>query len=190
MILFLIDNFVVESWPPIKIVHLRKEYTNWKKTVTKTAVHDTCVAFENSKVFALLGQNGAGKSTTLNILSGLSPATNGDALIFGYSLKTQIHQIRQLMGVCPQHDILFNELTAREHIELYSGLKGVPSSEWTAIVEERLGAVKLLNVVDNPVASYSGGMKRRLSVVIATIGDPKVVFLDGNLRYMLILTMN
>jgi ABC-type multidrug transport system ATPase subunit len=94
-------------------------------------------------------------------------------------LKTQMHKIREMMGICPQHDILFNELTAREHIELYAGLKGVPVGDWSAIVDERLGAVKLLNVADNPIASFSGGMKRRLSVVIATIGDPKIIFLDG-----------
>jgi ABC-type multidrug transport system ATPase subunit len=89
-----------------------------------------------------------------------------------------MHKIRKLMGVCPQHDILFHELTAREHIELYAGLKGVDSSSWDSIVTERLGAVRLLKVVDNPVGTYSGGMKRRLSVVIASIGDPQIVFLD------------
>lgn len=167
-----------DDWSSIKVVHLRKEYKDWMGNVTKIAIHDSCVTFEEGKVFALLGQNGAGKSTTLNILSGLSSATYGDAMVYGYSLKTQIHQIRAMMGICPQHNILFNELTASEHIELYAGLKGVSEKDWAAIVEERLGAVKLLKVANDPVASFSGGMKRRLSVVIATIGDPKIVFLD------------
>ena len=83
------------------------------------------------------------------------------------------------MGICSQHDILFNELTAREHIKLYAGLKGVAESDWDALIEERLEAVKLFDVADILVNSFSGGMKRRLSVVIATIGDPKIVFLDG-----------
>ena len=162
---------------------MRKEYKDWRGNVVKTAIHDSCVTFEEGKLFALLGQNGAGKSTTLNILSGLSPATYGDALVYGHSLKSQIHLIREMMGICPQHDILFAELTAREHINLYAGLKGVPEADWSSIVEERLDAVKLLKVADNPVGSFSGGMKRRLSVVIATIGDPKIVFLDGILAF-------
>lgn len=168
-----------DQWPSIKVVHLRKEYKNWKGNVMKTAIHDTCVTFEEGKLFALLGQNGAGKSTTLKILSGLTPSTYGDALVYGYSLKSQIHYIREMIGICPQHDILFDELTATEHIKLYAGLKGVAESDWEMIIEERLGAVKLLKVANNPVGSFSGGMKRRLSVVIATIGDPKIVFLDG-----------
>jgi ABC-type multidrug transport system ATPase subunit len=112
------------------------------------------------------------------MLCGLTPATYGDALIYGYSLLTQMNEIREIMGMCPQHDILFNELTAREHIELYAGLKCVPKTEWKDLVEVRLDAVKLLKVADKPVSTYSGGMKRRLSVVISSIGDPKIMFLD------------
>ena len=108
----------------------------------------------------------------------MTPPTYGDSQIFGYYLKTQRHKIRSIMGVCPQHDILFNELTAREHIVLYAGLKGLPRKQWESIITERLDAVKLLKVADNPIHTYSGGMKRRLSVVIATIGDPKIMFLD------------
>ncbi|KAJ3275448.1 ATP-binding cassette sub- A member 1 [Terramyces sp. JEL0728] len=167
-----------DYWQSVKIAHLRKDYTTFTGKVAKTAVHDTCISFETGKLVALLGQNGAGKSTTINILSGLTPPSGGNALIYGHSLTTEMHQIRKIMGVCPQHDILFNELTAREHIELYAGLKGVPKKDWESIVTERLQAVRLLHVADNPVNTYSGGMKRRLSVVISTIGDPKIVYLD------------
>ncbi|KAJ3314893.1 ATP-binding cassette sub- A member 1 [Boothiomyces sp. JEL0838] len=167
-----------DYWQSVKIAHLRKEYTTFSGKVAKTAVFDTCIAFETGKLVALLGQNGAGKSTTINILSGLTPPSSGNALIYGHSLTTEMHQIRKIMGVCPQHDILFNELTAREHMELYAGLKGVPKKEWDSIITERLQAVRLLHVADNPVNTYSGGMKRRLSVVISTIGDPKIVYLD------------
>ncbi|KAI8900097.1 hypothetical protein BC833DRAFT_583272 [Globomyces pollinis-pini] len=167
-----------DIWPAVKVVHLRKEYRTVAGKISKIAVKDTCINFENGKLVGLLGQNGAGKSTTLNILSGLMPPTSGDAYVFGYSLRYQMHQIREIMGVCPQHDILFGELTAREHIELYAGLKGVPKNEWDIIINERLHAVRLLKVADNPVRTFSGGMKRRLSVVISTIGDPKIIYLD------------
>ena len=89
-----------------------------------------------------------------------------------------MHRIRRIMGVCPQHDILFDDLTAREHIRLYAGLKGVPSDSLEGLVQSRLSAVRLLKVADQRAGSYSGGMKRRLSMVISTIGDPQVVYLD------------
>ncbi|KAJ3287593.1 ATP-binding cassette sub- A member 1 [Borealophlyctis nickersoniae] len=114
----------------------------------------------------------------MSMLSGLTPPSSGDALIYNFSVKSQMHRIRHIMGVCPQHDILFDDLTAREHVELYAGLKGVPKEEWGPLVEERLKAVKLENVKDKRAGTYSGGMKRRLSLVISTIGDPKIVFMD------------
>jgi ABC-type multidrug transport system ATPase subunit len=99
-------------------------------------------------------------------------------MIYGLSVRTQMLQIRSMLGVCPQHDILFNDLTAKEHIELYAGLKGVPKHEWKDLLEVRLKAVKLWTVQNVRAGTYSGGMKRRLSLVISTIGDPKVVFMD------------
>ena len=87
-------------------------------------------------------------------------------------------QIRDIMGVCPQHDILFNDLTAREHIHLFAGIKNVPADQIEDLVNERLNAVKLMRVADQRSGSYSGGMKRRLSLVISTIGDPRIIFLD------------
>lgn len=127
---------------------------------------------------ALLGQNGAGKSTTMNILSGLTPSTSGDALLYGKSVAHDMDAIRADMGICPQHDILFNDLTAEEHIELYAGLKGVPDAEMRQLTEERLEAVRLWNVKNQRAGTYSGGMKRRLSMVISTIGEPRIIFMD------------
>src|SRR6185312_11461694 len=118
------------------------------------------------------------RSTTMNILSGLTPATSGDALLYGYSVRNEMDSIRKIMGVCPQHDILFNDLTAREHIELYAGIKNVPADEGRKLTEERLAAVRLTKVADRPAGTYSGGMKRRLSLLISTIGDPRIIFLD------------
>ncbi|KAK6097421.1 hypothetical protein MT418_003039 [Batrachochytrium dendrobatidis] len=165
-------------WPAAKIVHLRKVYTSYFGKEEKIAIKDLCLTFEEGKLLALLGQNGAGKSTTMNILSGLTPSTLGDGYMYGYSVFYQMHHIRKIMGVCPQHDVLFPDLTAREHIYLYAGLKGVPRDQWDILVDERLHAVRLLKVADHRSKTYSGGMKRRLSLVISTLGDPKIVFLD------------
>ncbi|ORY36002.1 P-loop containing nucleoside triphosphate hydrolase protein [Rhizoclosmatium globosum] len=165
----------------VKIVRLRKTYQKspfWTSSLDKHAVRNSSFTLAEGKLLALLGQNGAGKSTTMSMLAGLTPPTSGDALICGLSVRTQMSQIRRMLGVCPQHDILFEDLTAREHIELYAGLKGVPKSEWGVLFEERLKAVKLWTVKDVRAGTYSGGMKRRLSLVIATIGDPRVIFMD------------
>ena len=98
-------------WPYVKIANLRKEYfsrAGWKcQGVNKIAVQHSSITFEQGKLLALLGQNGAGKSTTIAMLSGLTPATDGDALIGGYSVQKQILEIRNIMGICPQHDVPF-----------------------------------------------------------------------------------
>ncbi|KAJ3401842.1 ATP-binding cassette sub- A member 1 [Chytriomyces hyalinus] len=165
----------------IKIVKHRKTYRKsmfYKSVQDKHAVRNSSFTLTEGKLLALLGQNGAGKSTTMSMLAGLTPPSGGDALIYGLSVRSQMSQIRRMLGVCPQHDILFEDLTAREHIELYAGLKGVPAAEWAVLFEERLKAVKLWTVKDVRAGTYSGGMKRRLSLVIATIGDPQVMFMD------------
>ncbi|KAL2920141.1 hypothetical protein HK105_200207 [Polyrhizophydium stewartii] len=170
-----------DNFPSLKIVNLRKVYHKSPLYVSKhdkVAVCNLCFTVEEGTLLALPVQNGAGKSTTISILSGLTPATSGDALIYDLSVRYHIQRIRKIMGICPQHDILFDDLTAREHIELYAGLKGVPREQLEALIDERLFAVRLHTVADARAGTYSGGMKGRLSLVIATIGDPKIMFLD------------
>ncbi|KAF9377013.1 ATP-binding cassette sub- A member 1 [Podila verticillata] len=149
-----------------------------KSPLDKIAVKDLCLTLQDGKLLALLGQNGAGKSTTMNMLSGLTKSTGGDALFYGLSMNSEMAEIRSMMGVCPQHDILFDDLTAEEHIQLYAGLKNVPKDEIPQLTEDRLKAVRLWKVKDRLSHTYSGGMKRRLSMVISTLGDPKIIFLD------------
>jgi ABC-type glutathione transport system ATPase component len=139
-----------DSTSAIKIVNLIKVYRGGK-----IAVRNTCLTLEEGKLLALLGQNGAGKSTTMSILGGLTPATAGDALIYGLSVANQMPLIRSMLGVCPQHDILFEDLTAKEHIELYAGLKGVPKEFLEELFEERLKAVRLWTVKNVRAGTYS-----------------------------------
>ncbi|KAI8611892.1 hypothetical protein BC830DRAFT_1068307 [Chytriomyces sp. MP71] len=162
----------------VKIVRLKKIFRGYGDLVSKHAVKSSSFTVDEGKLLALLGQNGAGKSTTMSMLAGLLKANGGDALIYGLSLKNQINQIREIMGVCPQHDILFEDLTASEHIELYAGIKGLTKNELGNVFEERLQAVKLWTVKDVRAGTYSGGMKRRLSLIICTIGDPQLLLMD------------
>jgi ABC-type multidrug transport system ATPase subunit len=131
-------------------------------------------------LFVLLGHNGAGKSTTVSMLTGLYPPTSGDASMYGLSVVHQMSLIQRQMGVCPQHDVLYEKLTVREHIELYQALKGIDfrADQAKADVSALLQKVGLKEKADAFTDALSGGMKRKLSVAIALINAPKVVFLD------------
>ena len=112
------------------------------------------------------------------MLTGLMPPTSGDATVFGHSITHAMDCIRPLMGVCPQHDVLWDQLTGKEHLELFSRIKGIPEEEIEQEVNKRLADVMLEADADVRSGYYSGGMKRRLSIALALIGNPKIVFLD------------
>jgi len=95
-----------------------------------------------------------------------------------YSVETEMDEIRRFTGVCPQHDILWDDLTAREHLDIFARLKSIPKEKRAQEIEDRLADVALTEVGDHLAGSYSGGMKRRLSVAISSIGDPRIIFMD------------
>ncbi|CAI5466645.1 unnamed protein product [Closterium sp. Yama58-4] len=144
------------------------------------AIKGTWFNVEKDKLFCLLGPNGAGKSTTIHCLTGILPTTAGDGLIYGHSIRDpgSMAAIRAIMGVCPQFDILWDRLTSQEHLFLFARIKGLLPSQIPKECAMLLEEVKLTNVTKSRTSGYSGGMKRRLSVAIALIGDPKIVFLD------------
>ncbi|EPZ36999.1 P-loop containing nucleoside triphosphate hydrolase domain-containing protein [Rozella allomycis CSF55] len=164
----------------IRITNLKKVYSSgiFSSVKSKLAVNHVCLTLENGKLLALLGQNGAGKSTLQNILAGAVRLTDGDAFIFGFSVRFEMHKIREIMGVCPQFDILFEDLTPWEHVELYAGIKNLSLSKVRKTMKERISMVKLDKVVNAHVKTFSGGMKRRLSLILSTLGDPHVVYMD------------
>ncbi|KAH0903188.1 hypothetical protein HID58_042691 [Brassica napus] len=132
------------------------------------------------QLFCLLGPNGAGKTTTINCLTGINPVTGGDALIYGNPVRSSVgmSNIRKMIGVCPQFDILWDALSGEEHLRLFASIKGLPPASINPMVEKSLAEVKLTEAGKIRAGSYSGGMKRRLSVAVSHIGDPKLVFLD------------
>eukprot|EP00834_Sanchytrium_tribonematis_P001803 NODE_47_length_32105_cov_1.240892.p2 type:complete len:722 gc:universal NODE_47_length_32105_cov_1.240892:9254-7089(-) len=161
----------------LRLVNLKKEYGGLF-TAKKMAVKGLSFVFKENQLLAFLGQNGGGKTTTLKILSGFLKQSAGDALVHQKSVKSSISDIQAFSGITPQFDLLYGELNALEHLNMYCDLKNVPAAEKSKLIEERLNAVLLWDVRHLPSKSYSGGMKRRLSVVISTIGDPKFLILD------------
>ncbi|KAK7836996.1 abc transporter a family member 2 [Quercus suber] len=151
-----------------------------KKTPPYHALRGIMVNFEKDQLFCLLGPNGAGKTTVINCLTGITPVTGGDALIYGHSIRSSVgmSNIRRTIGVCPQFDILWDALSGREHLYLFATIKGLPRASIKSIGEKSLAEVRLTEAAQMRAGSYSGGMKRRLTVATALIGDPKLVILD------------
>ncbi|XP_054907006.1 phospholipid-transporting ATPase ABCA1-like isoform X1 [Poeciliopsis prolifica] len=148
------------------------------KTGKKLAVDGLSVDFYENQITSFLGHNGAGKTTTMSILTGLFPPTSGTALIHGYDIRTDIDRIRKYLGMCPQHNVLFNELTVEEHIYFYARLKGHSRSEVDSEMDQMIKDVGLPHKRKDLAKNLSGGMQRKLSVAIAFVGGSKIVILD------------
>ncbi|XP_012080230.1 ABC transporter A family member 2 isoform X2 [Jatropha curcas] len=151
-----------------------------KKTSPYHALKGLWMNFAKDQLFCLLGPNGAGKTTVINCLTGVTPVTSGDALIYGYSIRSAVgmSNIRSIIGVCPQFDILWDALSGEEHLHLFASIKGLPPDTINSAAQESLAKVRLTESAKVRTRSYSGGMRRRLSVAISLIGDPKLIILD------------
>uniref|UniRef100_A0A0E0M0B7 ABC transporter domain-containing protein n=1 Tax=Oryza punctata TaxID=4537 RepID=A0A0E0M0B7_ORYPU len=141
--------------------NLKKIYPGRDGNPDKLAVRGLSLAVPKGQCFGMLGPNGAGKTSFISMMIGLVKPTSGTSYVHGMDINMDMDHIYTNMGVCPQHDLLWEPLTAKEHLFFYGRLKNLKGA---ALVKQ--------------VGKYSGGMKRRLSVAISLIGDPKVVFMD------------
>lgn len=163
----------------LRVRHMSKDYKKGMfKTGAISALRPFCVTIPTSTVFCMLGHNGAGKTTAINCFIGLQSPTHGDALIFGRNIVKESSAIHEMMGICPQFDMLWDEITAWEHMRICNMLKPAADRNTTQELEEKLYRVRLHNHGKQATKQFSGGMKRRLSFVLSTIGNPKVIFLD------------
>ena len=152
------------------------------------AVKRVCLAVEKGTVFGLLGMNGAGKTTLLHTIQGKHQASEGDCFINGQteqgnkviplSCREDVDRVRQLFGICPQHEVIWEFVTPREHLRAFAHIRGVNPTKIEPMVEALLRRMNLLEKADQTAGTLSGGMKRRLSIAMAVIGSPRVVFLD------------
>ncbi len=175
---FIAGDRIGEEQVLSKTQHSLRIYKMSKAFKNVTALKELSLTMKNNQVFCLLGHNGAGKTTTINCLTGLHNPTFGEAFVFGHSIKDELTQVQKLMGVCPQHDILFDELTANEHLRFWARFKGIPRNELDIHVTQTLKDISLEGKGKNLASTFSGGMKRRLSVGMSAMGNPKVIFLD------------
>ncbi|XP_038625429.1 phospholipid-transporting ATPase ABCA1 [Tachyglossus aculeatus] len=158
----------------VSIQNLVKVYRDGKKV----AVDGLALNFYEGQITSFLGHNGAGKTTTMSILTGLFPPTSGTAYILGKDIRSELSTIRQNLGVCPQHNVLFDMLTVEEHIWFYARLKGLSEENVKAEMQQMVLDVDLPHKLKTKTSQLSGGMQRKLSVALAFVGGSKVVILD------------
>lgn len=163
----------------VHIQNLEKTFSPRGKKPVK-AVDGFSLDIYEGQITAILGHNGAGKTTLFNILTGMTAPSSGSATIFGMDISdiNDLTEIRRITGICPQHDVVFLTLTPKEHLRFFARIRGVPESIIEREVEQTLREVFLQEKGDTKAADLSGGQKRKLSIAIALIGDPKMIFLD------------
>ena len=156
----------------IQINHLTKRYKD------VLAVDDLTLSIAQGELFSLLGVNGAGKTTTIKMLSGLTQPTSGDALLCGKSITRDVTAVKSLIGVSPQETAVAPGLTARENLALMCGVHGFPKEKQAAKITELTELLGLSDVLDRKAGKLSGGWQRRLSIAMALISEPRILFLD------------
>jgi len=144
----------------------------------KKALDGLSLEISHGECLGLLGPNGAGKSTLAHVLCGMSSPTSGFASVSGYNISNQMPLVRTVLGLCPQHEIVWEDLTVLEHLLFYLRLKNTPKNYEMYEADRILDSVGLLGDKGKRSSQLSGGMKRRLSIAISLVGNPKCLILD------------
>lgn len=156
----------------ISISNLTKEYGDF------VAVDNLSLEIKEGELFALLGVNGAGKTTTLKMLSGLIKVTNGEAILLGNSIVTDPYAAKSELNISPQETAVAGNLSVMENLELVAGIYGQDNKAAKESVSRMLSEFGLDNVKNKKAKKLSGGMQRRLSIAMALITEPRILFLD------------
>ncbi len=142
------------------------------------AVDELSLTVKEGELFALLGVNGAGKSTTIRMLCGLSAPTEGDALLGGKSILSEMADIKRMIGVSPQETAIAPNLTVRENLELLAGIYGYSKAQADTQITQIANDLGLSDILKQRAGKLSGGYARRLSIALALLGKPSILFLD------------
>lgn len=161
--------------PIIELRNLTKQFNPPDGVV---AVRDVSFTILQGEIFSLLGPNGAGKTTTIGMISGLLTPTAGDVIVGGHSVTREALAVRALIGVVPQELALYPTLSARQNLTFFGKMYGLGGRELRQRVDEVLAFAGLTERADDPVAEYSGGMKRRVNIGIGLLHRPQILILD------------
>lgn len=156
----------------IKTVKLVKRYKN------TLAVDNLDLEIQKGELFSLLGVNGAGKTTTIKMLSSLTMPSDGDAFVGGYSVTTQAKQVKRLIGVSPQETAVASNLSVKENLELICGIHNFSKEKTSLKIKELSKKFALDDVLSKKAGKLSGGFGRRVSIAMALISEPEILFLD------------
>ncbi|XP_055968962.1 phospholipid-transporting ATPase ABCA7 [Sorex fumeus] len=155
-----------------------KDLTKVYRGQRTPAVNRLCLGIPPGECFGLLGVNGAGKTTTFRMVTGDMLPSRGEAVLAGHSVAKDPTAAHLHMGYCPQFDAIFPQLTAREHLQLFARLRGIPEAQVAQTASRGLVRLGLQQYADRPAGTYSGGNKRKLATAVALVGEPAVIFLD------------
>ena len=156
----------------IQTTSLVKQYRNL------TAVDKLDLEIRQGELFSLLGVNGAGKTTVIKMLSCLTKPTSGDAIVGGYSITKEPEQVKRLIGVSPQETAVAPNLSVKENLELICGIHGFSKEKTKAKIQELSEQFSLDSVLQRKAGKLSGGWQRRVSIAMALISEPRILFLD------------
>jgi ABC-2 type transport system ATP-binding protein len=143
-----------------------------------TAVDSLSLEIEKGELFGLLGPNGAGKTTTIKVLCGLLKPTSGQVQVAGHDVRKEIDKVKEIIGVCPQDTAAYAFLSGRENVELFGNLHTMSKEKLKKNTDELLEKMSLTEDANRRLGKYSGGMKRRINLIIALVHDPEIAFLD------------
>lgn len=162
----------------IRINNIHKTFKEKDRTVD--ALNGLSFDIYEGQITALLGHSGSGKSTLMNILCGICPPSDGFAVIYNYRISEidEMIELRKMVGICPQFDISFNFLTVEENLRTFAAIRGIRPEDVNQEVARILNALDMEQIRDSMAHKVSGGQKRKLSLGIAILGDPKILFLD------------
>ena len=149
-----------------------------KKYKDKTAVKNLDLTIREGELYALLGVNGAGKSTTIKMLSTLTPPTSGEAYVLGNSVTKNTAKVKEVINVSPQETAVAAKLSVRENLEFIAKIYGANKKDARAKADEMIEKFGMDDITRQKAGTLSGGWQRRLSIAMALITEPKVLFLD------------
>lgn len=166
------DKEQASSPKAIIVTGLSRQYPD------KTAVDNISFSVDKGSIFSLLGVNGAGKTTTIKMLCGLTRPTGGEAYVLSHSIHTELDEVKKLVNISPQDTSVASRLTVRENLEFIAGIYGADRKKQREKADEMIQYFHLQEVADRRAKVLSGGWQRKLSIAMALITEPQIIFLD------------